>query len=82
MEPWPVVSFNIEGFAPSEVAHQLDRRFETMVRGGLHCAPEAHRTLGTFPTGTVRLSAGLMNTTEEIEQTLSAIRQLAAGGNR
>jgi selenocysteine lyase/cysteine desulfurase len=44
----------------------LDRTFDIAVRSGLHCAPHAHRTLGSFPAGTVRISPGWFNTREEI----------------
>ncbi|MFQ5923413.1 MAG: aminotransferase class V-fold PLP-dependent enzyme, partial [Anaerolineales bacterium] len=49
-----VVSFNLEGLLPSEVGQLLDQEFGILSRVGLHCAPGAHRTLGTFPRGTVR----------------------------
>ena len=44
----------------------LDQAFDIKVRTGLHCSPAAHKTLGTFPKGTVRLSPGYFNTMEEI----------------
>lgn len=47
----PVFSFNIEGYQPSEVGAVLDHAFDIKVRTGLHCAPEAHRTIGTIPPG-------------------------------
>ena len=52
------VSFNIDGMAPSEVGLRLDDEYGIMCRVGLHCAPAAHRTLGTFPAGTVRFGLG------------------------
>jgi cysteine desulfurase family protein len=73
----PVVSINIEGYEPGDVGVILDQAFDIKVRTGLHCAPVAHRTLGTFPKGTVRLSAGCFNTGEEIEQTLRAVASIA-----
>ncbi|MBI2817976.1 MAG: aminotransferase class V-fold PLP-dependent enzyme [Acidobacteria bacterium] len=72
-----VVSFNLTGAMPSEVALVLDRSFGIMARSGLHCAPSAHRTLGTFPTGTVRFSFGWFNTSAEVETALSALREIA-----
>ena len=60
----PVVSFNIKGYQPGEVGTILDQAFDTKVRAGLQCAPAAHKTLGTFPSGTVRLSPGYLNVTE------------------
>jgi selenocysteine lyase/cysteine desulfurase len=47
------------------------------VRPGLHCAPAAHKTLGTFPSGTIRLSLGYFNTLEEIDFSLQAIEKIA-----
>lgn len=58
-------------------ATRLERAFGILTRCGLHCAPAAHRTLGTFPQGTVRFSAGWFTTEEEIDQALEAIAQIA-----
>ncbi len=74
----PVVSFNLEGSTPGEVGTILDQAFDIKVRTGLHCAPAAHRTLGTFPLGTIRLSPGYFNTAEEIDFTVEAIKKIAA----
>ena len=73
----PVVSFNIKGCEPGEVGAILDQAFDIKVRAGLHCAPAAHKTLGTFPLGTIRLSPGHFNTTEEVDFTLEAIKKIA-----
>lgn len=73
----PIVSFTIDGVEPGEVGAILDQAFDIKVRPGLHCAPVAHRTLGTFPRGTVRLSPGYFNTNEEIDFTLGAIEKIA-----
>lgn len=72
-----VVSFNIAGWEPQDLSAALDQSFDIAVRAGLHCAPYAHRTIGTFPEGTVRLSLSYFNTLEEINYTLKCIRQLA-----
>ena len=72
-----IVSFNIAGLMPSEAAQELDERFAIMSRPGLHCAPAAHRTIGTFPRGTVRFGFGAFNTEEEIDAALEAVRVLA-----
>jgi cysteine desulfurase / selenocysteine lyase len=73
-----VVSFNIEGFTPHEVASILDESFGIQARAGLHCAPGVHRFLGTFEQGgTVRFSVGAFTTTVEIEQALASVRELA-----
>jgi cysteine desulfurase family protein len=61
-----VLSFTVSGLDASLLATELDHGFDIAVRAGLHCAPQAHRTIGTFPGGTVRLSPGWFNTSEEI----------------
>ena len=74
-----VVSLNVEGRDPSEVGYELDERFGIMTRVGLHCAPLAHRTIGTYPTGTIRFSFGYYNTAKEIEKALAALKAIAKG---
>jgi cysteine desulfurase family protein len=71
------VSFNITGVEPSEVGLRLDEEYSILCRVGLHCAPAAHKTLGSFPVGTVRFGLGAFNTLEEVETALEAVRQLA-----
>ncbi len=73
----PVLSFNIDEYEPGEVGAILDQAFDIKVRTGLHCAPAAHRTLGTYPLGTIRLSPGYFNTVEEIDLTLQALDKIA-----
>jgi cysteine desulfurase / selenocysteine lyase len=73
-----LVSLNIAGAVPSEVGLILDQSFGIMARTGLHCAPSAHRTLGTFPTGSVRLSFSWFNTPAEVGKGLEALRQITA----
>jgi cysteine desulfurase family protein len=77
MRQAPVISLNIEGYEPGEVGVILDQAFDIKVRSGLHCAPIAHKTLGTFPKGTTRVSIGYFNTGEEIKQTVQAISKIA-----
>lgn len=72
-----VVSLNVEGRDPAEVGYELDERFGIMTRAGLHCAPLAHRAIGTYPTGTVRLSFGYYNTPAEIEKALAALKAIS-----
>jgi selenocysteine lyase/cysteine desulfurase len=71
------VSFNIRNWSPSEVGLTLDDRFNILCRVGLHCAPAAHKTIHTFPEGTVRFGLGVFNTMEEVEQGIQAVRHLA-----
>jgi cysteine desulfurase/selenocysteine lyase len=72
-----VVSFNITGVNPQIVASILDTAFDVAVRPGLHCAALTHRTLGTFPEGTVRVSPGFFTREEDIESFLRAIAEIA-----
>ena len=71
------VSFNVDGLRPNEVGQRLDEDAGLMCRVGLHCAPAAHKTLGTFPSGTVRFGLGALNTAAQVEESLSAVRALA-----
>ena len=77
----PVVSFNIKGYQPGEVGTILDQAFDIKVRAGLQCAPLAHKALGTFPSGTVRISPGYLNLAEEIELTVKAVERIAGSRN-
>ncbi len=71
------LSFNIDSMEPSEVGLRLDEEHDIMCRVGLHCAPAAHRTLGTFPTGTVRFGLGAFSTVADVDGALAAVAQLA-----
>jgi len=73
----PVISFNIRGYTPGELGNILDQSFDIKVRTGLHCSPEAHKSLGTFPQGTVRISPGYFNTQDDIETIIQAIKKIA-----
>ncbi len=73
-----VVSFNIRGKDPSDVGFVLDSSFGIMARVGLHCAPDAHKTTGTFPQGTVRFSPGYFNTVEEVDVVVDAVKKIAS----
>ena len=70
------VSFNLEGRDPAEIGFLLDAEYGIAVRAGLHCAPDVHRTIGTYPAGTVRVSPGFFNTEDEIAFFLKAVREL------
>ncbi len=73
-----ICSFNIAGLTSSEVTMELDEEYAIMSRPGLHCAPAAHQTIGTFPQGTVRLSAGYFTSAEDIAAALEAVEKIAA----
>ena len=60
----------------SDTAFQLDTRYGIMTRVGLHCAPSAHKTMGTFPTGTIRFSFGFANTDKEVKLAIDALKEL------
>ena len=68
----PVISFRLAGESPAETAARLAQR-GICVRPGLHCAPLAHRTLGTMPEGTVRIAPGVMNTPAQAETLVRAV---------
>lgn len=60
----------------SDAAFELDSTYGIMTRVGLHCAPSAHKTLGTYPTGTIRFSFGWWNKPEEVDAALRALAEL------
>lgn len=74
-----VVSFNVAGLEPSDVGLRLDEEFAIMCRVGLHCAPAAHKTMGTFPVGTVRFGLSAFSTADEVDAAVQAVAELAAG---
>ena len=76
------IAMNIAGLSPSEAGLKLDQNFGILCRVGLHCSPAAHRTIGTFPTGTVRFAPGPFTTQENLQQTIEAVRTLAKEGKR
>lgn len=69
-----VVSIQTPGMDMAEVAWRLDNEYAVMTRVGLHCAPNAHKTLGTYPQGTIRFSFGPENTREEIDIAIQALK--------
>ena len=72
-----VFSLDFPGKDNAEVAVSLEERFGILTRCGLHCAPKAHQTLGTYPQGTVRFTPGHATTEEEIDRAVSAIEEIA-----
>lgn len=70
-----VISLNFKNLDNSEVAFILERDFGIMTRVGLHCAPLAHKTLNTYPEGTLRFSIGYFNTLDEIIYTVDSIHK-------
>ena len=72
------LSFNIEGYTPQEAGGILDESFNIAVRPGLHCSPYAHKMIGSFPDGTIRVSPGHFNTQEELASLIDALQQISA----
>jgi cysteine desulfurase family protein len=68
-----LASFAAEGIAPNAFAARLDEEYGILCRSGLHCAPAAHRHLGTFPEGTVRFSPGWGTTESDCQAALGAV---------
>lgn len=75
-----IVTFNIKGHDCEETASLLNDEFGIAVRGGFHCAGLAHRTIGTWDTGAVRMSAGIYNTKRQMEIAADAVNALAKRG--
>ena len=74
----PIVSVTFAGLVPSEAGFLLEEGFGVLTRVGLHCAPAAHRTIGTYPQGTVRFTPGYFTTIEDIDAAIEGCRYLAA----
>ncbi|HKL13278.1 MAG TPA: aminotransferase class V-fold PLP-dependent enzyme [Halanaerobiales bacterium] len=72
----PTVPLTIKGYDLGELGFKLAEKFGIMVRSGLHCAPLAHKTIGTFPDGALRFSIGWHTTEEDIEYTLETLAKL------
>jgi selenocysteine lyase/cysteine desulfurase len=68
-----IVSFTAKGRHVSELGLKLDEDYCILTRVGLHCAPAAHKTIGTFPEGTVRLAPGVFTTRDDISTVIVAI---------
>ncbi|GFZ33343.1 cysteine desulfurase [Clostridium zeae] len=73
------ISFNILNRDPSEISFILDKQYGIVTRTGLHCAPLAHETIGTYPTGTVRVSLGYFNSLEDAEALYKSIKIILGG---
>ena len=76
-----VLSFTVSGMQPEQVAEQMASR-GVALRAGLHCAPFAHRTAGTLPDGTVRMSLSAFNRAFEIDAMLFSLHEVAAARGR
>ena len=77
-EKTAILSFNIKGMDCETAAYELNHRFGIAVRAGYHCAPLAHKAIGTYGKGAVRISPGIFTTEEDIRRTIEAIRILSS----
>ena len=71
-----IVSFTVTGKRVSEIGLRLDEEYGVLSRVGLHCAPAAHKTIGSFPEGTVRLAPGVFTTMDDIQEAIQAISKV------
>ncbi len=71
-----VISFIVTGYDCADVSLKMEQDYGLMCRTGLHCAPLAHKALGTFPQGTVRISPGYFNTEKEIDYLVNSLRNI------
>lgn len=74
-----VIPFVIDGTDVQEIAMIFDSHYDVALRGGLHCSPLAHETIGTVENGTLRASFGLYNTIEEIDKWIEIIQEIKEG---
>ncbi|MDP5276070.1 aminotransferase class V-fold PLP-dependent enzyme [Chengkuizengella axinellae] len=72
-----ITSFNVETIEASQVAFRLDRKYNIAVRSGYHCTPLAHETVGTVKLGAVRASVGYFTTTDEVDEFIDAVQNIA-----
>lgn len=69
-----VVSIDFKNIDNAEAAYRLETEYGILTRCGLHCAPSAHKSLDTFPQGTVRFAVGFASTEDDVDAALEAIR--------
>ncbi|MEN6469237.1 MAG: aminotransferase class V-fold PLP-dependent enzyme [Smithella sp.] len=74
-----VISFNVKNIISSDAALYFEENFGILCRPGLHCAPSAHHTIGTFPQGAIRFSFGFFNTEQDVERACEAVLKLLKG---
>jgi len=73
-----LVTLVVDGMSPADVARKLEADWQVLGRAGLHCAPEAHRLLGSLESGALRLSLGWASTPEDVDQALRGVDAIAA----
>ncbi len=77
-----LVSLTVADHDPAMLAFYLDQEYGIAVRAGLHCAPHAHRSIGSYPAGTLRLSPGWFNTHQDIDIFCDALKSIVRKGNQ
>lgn len=80
VERVPLVSFRVRGRTVSEVGLRLDHQYDILCRVGLHCAPAAHKTMGTFPDGAIRFGIGPFTSDDDIDRAIDAVGEIASDG--
>ena len=73
-----VVSIQIKGLDSAQAAFRLEQEYGIMTRVGLHCAPNAHKTIGSYPEGTIRFSFGFFNTEEDVDAAIVALQHFSS----
>jgi cysteine desulfurase / selenocysteine lyase len=72
-----VFSVSVKGLTPHELAERLEKDFGVLTRPGVHCAPFAHKTIGTHPIGTTRLSFGAFTTEQQVVTAVNSLAEIA-----
>ncbi len=72
-----LISFNFDNLSPSTAGLILDKKYSIMCRIGLHCNPNAHKVIGTFPEGTIRFSFSCFNNVRQIDSSIKAIKEMS-----
>ena len=75
-----VFSFNIKGIEPEDGGYILENSFSIITRSGLHCAPLIHKSLGSYPKGSIRISPSYFTTFDEIDCFIDAIKKIVGSG--
>jgi selenocysteine lyase/cysteine desulfurase len=71
-----VISFNIKSIRAEDAVHELDLKYNIMLRAGLHCAPSAHELIGTKEIGSMRIGIGYFNEKEDIDKLVQALNEI------
>lgn len=75
----PVISFNMKEVQAQELATILDQHYQIATRAGMHCSPLGHQSINTEAIGAVRISFGMFNTIEEVDQLMNALKEIKEG---